>query len=316
MGITLVLVQLLVGIVLLAWSADRFLHASIALARRWNWSPIVIGIVLVGFGTSFPELVVSLSASVRGSGAVAVGNVFGSNIANFLLVFGVSACLFPIAVKRSVWARDYPLLLGLTVLLALILYSNLLSWPQGLMLTVLLVVIVVVTLKRGKKEQVAIDESVVHSAMLLWKAVLWWVISLVLIAVASECLIDSAVSIARLFGVSELVIGLTVVTLGTSLPELAATLVSAWRGQSDIALGHLVGSNLFNATLVLAMPAFFASGQLPVGIWHRDYPWMLAVTVLLWPLLIWQSKKTHFNRWLGGALILAYAIYLFTLLGA
>lgn len=313
MAITWMLLQLLVGIVLLVWSADRFLHASIALARRWNWSPIVIGIVLVGFGTSFPELIVSLSASVRGSGAVAIGNVFGSNIANFLLVFGLSACIFPIAVKRSVWARDYPWLLGLTFLLGVILYSNLLSWPQGLILTVCLGVIVFFTVRRGRKEQVAIDESVVHSSMPLWKAVLWWVISLLLIAVASECLIGSAVYFARLFGISELVIGLTVVTLGTSLPELAATLVSAWRGQNDIAVGHLVGSNLFNATLVLAMPAFFASGQLPAGIWERDYPWMLAVTVLLWPLLIWQSKKPYFNRWLAAGLVLAYVAYMLTL---
>jgi cation:H+ antiporter len=310
-----VIVQLLVGVVLLAWSSDRFLHASVSLAKRWNWSPFVIGVVLVGFGTSFPELVVSFVASVRGAGQVAIGNVFGSNIANFLLVFGLSALLFPIAVKKSVWRRDFPWLIGVTVVLAVLLYSGLLSWWQGLVLVALLLIVIFFMLYRSKKEVVVVDGECVHQPIrsLAW-SISWWILGLVLIALASEWLIRSAVVIAHWAGLSELVIGLTVVTLGTSLPELAATMVSAWRKQSDIALGHLVGSNIFNSTVVLAMPALFGVGRLPAAIWQRDYPWMLAVTLVVWLLLMWQARRPAFARWLAGLMVIAYVIYLYRLL--
>jgi cation:H+ antiporter len=305
--------QLLIGIVLLAWSSDRFLHASVSLAKRWNWSPFVVGVVLVGFGTSFPELVVSFVASSRGAAPVAIGNVFGSNIANFLLVFGLSAFLFPIAVSRSVWARDFPWLLGVTALLGLLLWTGTLVAWQGLVLIAMLVVVVFAMLHRSQREIIAVDECVQQPIMGLARSVVWWLVGLVLIALASEWLIHSAVTIAHWAGLSELVIGLTVVTLGTSLPELAATLVSAWRKQNDIAVGHLVGSNIFNSTIVLAMPAFFSAGKLPAGIWSRDYPWVLAVTVVMWLLLVWQSRRKEFCRWIAGLLVLSYIAYVYSL---
>lgn len=314
MGTAWVFIQLVVGIALLAWSSDRFLHASISLARRWNWSPFVVGVVLVGFGTSFPELIVSLVASVRGVAPIAVGNVFGSNIANFLLVFGLSAFFFPIAVKRSVWARDFPWLVGVTLVLAALLFTGVLVVWQGLVLIVMLSIVVFFMLARSKKEAIVVDDSVQQVPMSFGRALVWWVLGLVLIALASEWLIQSAVVIARWAGLSELVIGLTVVTLGTSLPELAATMVSAWRKQADVALGHLVGSNIFNSTLVLAMPALFASGKLPAGIWSRDYPWVLGVTLVIWLLLMWQSKRKAFARWLAGLLVLVYIAYVYSLL--
>jgi len=309
-----VIIQLVIGIVLLAWSSDRFLHASVSLAKRWNWSPFVIGVVLVGFGTSFPELVVSLVASVKGAAPVAVGNVFGSNIANFLFVFGLSACFFPIAVKRSVWARDFPWLIGVTVVLAAFLFSGTLTVWKGCVLIVMLLLVIFFMLHRSKKEPVSPDECVQKPIKSLWAAITWWILGLALIALASDWLIHSAVTIAHWAGLSELVIGLTVVTIGTSLPELAATMVSAWRKQSDIALGHLVGSNIFNSTIVLAMPALFASGPLPPTIWTREYPWMLGVTVLMWVLFMWQSKRIAFFRWLAGLLVLVYAAYIYLLL--
>ena len=309
-----VIIQLVVGIALLAWSSDRFLHASVSLAKRWNWSPFVVGVVLVGFGTSFPELIVSFVASVRGAAPVAIGNVFGSNIANFLLVFGLSAFFFPINVKRSVWARDFPWLVGVTVVLAALLLTGVLAIWQGVVLTVMLVVVVFFMLHRSKKEAIVVDESVQQKPMSFWASVVWWVLGLALIALASEWLIHSAVIIAHWAGLSELVIGLTVVTLGTSLPELAATLVSAWRKQADVALGHLVGSNIFNSTLVLAMPALFAPSKLPAEIWRRDYPWVLGVTIVMWLLLVWQSKHRAFARWLGGLLVLVYIVYVYSLL--
>jgi cation:H+ antiporter len=309
-----VLIQLVLGIALLAWASDRFLHASVSLAKRWNWSPFVIGVVLVGFGTSFPELIVSLIASARGAGQVAIGNVFGSNIANFLLVFGLSAFLFPIAVKKTVWRRDFPWLIGVTLILAVLLYTGSLSLWVGLVLIAMLLVVVFFMLHRSKKEVVVVDECVEQPARSLVWSISWWVLGLAVIALASEWLIQSAVVIARWAGLSELVIGLTVVTLGTSLPELAATLVSAWRKQSDIALGHLVGSNIFNSTIVLAMPAIFSVGKLPASIWLREYPWMLGVTLGVWLLLMWQGRRPAFARWLAGLMVLAYVIYIYRLL--
>lgn len=310
-----VIIQLVIGIVLLAWSSDRFLHASISLAKRWNWSPFVIGIVLVGFGTSFPELVLSFMASVRGSGMVAVGNVFGSNIANFLLVFGLSAVFFPIVVRRNLWAKDFPWLIGVSVTLALLLFTGTLTLWKGIVLIALLFAVIFFMLHRSKKETIVVDECVQQKIMKLSTSLTWWVLGLVLIALASEWLINSAVIIAKWAGLSELVIGLTVVSIGTSLPELAATMVSAWRKQSDIALGHLVGSNIFNSTVVLAMPAIFSAGKLPASIWVRDYPWMLVVTIVMWLLFIWQGKQKAFQRWLAGLLVLVYVSYISILLG-
>lgn len=313
MEVTWIVLQLLAGIGLLAWSSDRFLHASVSLAKHWNWSPFVVGVVLVGFGTSFPEWVVSLTASVRGSALVAVGNAFGSNIANFLLVFGLSAFIFPIAVNRSVWERDFPWLLGVTALLAFLALTDALRVWEGLALLLLLVVVMSSMLRRSKKVGVDLDKCVLDAPMGFGRSVFWWLFGLALIVLASEWLIHSAVVIAHWAGLSELVIGLTVVTLGTSLPELAATLVSAWRGQSEVALGHLVGSNIFNSTAVLAMPALFSPGQLPISITERDYPWMLLVTVGMWFLLMWQSDKPRFNRWLAGGLVLVYVVYVWRL---
>ena len=310
MAVFWVVAQLILAMVLLAWSSDRFLHASISLAKRWNWSPLVVGMVLVGFGTSFPELVVSFFASIKGTPSVAIGNVFGSNTINFLMVFGLSACLFPIAVKRSLWKSDFPWLIGVTVILAFIVYSAQLSLLTGAFLIALLVLIVWVMIHRSRKNTVDLDAAVQANPMRFSTAVIWWFLGLVLIAVASEWLIHSSIIIAHWAGLSDLVIGLTVVTLGTSLPELAATLVSAWRKQSDIALGHLIGSNIFNSTAVLAMPAIFAPGRLPVGILTRDYPFMLGVTVLMWGLLAWQCRRSHFSRWLAAGLLLLYVGYL------
>ena len=310
MDITWIVLQLLAGILLLAWSSDRFLHASVSLAKHWNWSPFVVGVVLVGFGTSFPEWVIALTASVKGSGLVAVGNVFGSNIANFLLVFGLSAFCFPIAVNRVVWQRDFPWLLGVTALLSFLAFTGALRVWEGLVLLLMLVVVMSSMLHRSKKTAVDLDECVQDPPMNFGRSVCWWLLGLGMIVLASEWLIHSAVVIAHWMGLSELIIGLTVVTLGTSLPELAATLVSAWRGQSDVALGHLVGSNIFNSTAVLAMPALFSAGQLPLSVTERDYPWLLLVTVGMWFLLIWQSDKPRFNRWLAGGLVLVYIAYM------
>lgn len=298
----------LLSVMVLWWSADRFVVASVAMAKRWHWPPLLVGVVLVGFGTSFPEWVVSLSASLNGQASMAAANVVGSNIANIALIGGLACVFFPMTIARRVWRHDLPTFLLLS---AIVLVS---CWVLGFgvkaacVMLVLLCVVLFDALRVAKKEPKPLEEGEV--LVRLSSSVMWWVIGLALLFASAEGLVRSASFLAHQWGWSEWLIGLTVVTLGTSLPELAATFASAKRGHNDVAIGHLIGSNFFNTTVVLAMPALFC--HRPFVILPLSYNWliMMGMALLFWLLLVLTRKKTHCPHWIGCVLLMAYGGYL------
>lgn len=318
MSITWIIVQILLGVALLALGADRFISASSALARNFKLPELLVGILLVGFGTSFPELVVSAIASFHDKAQIAIGNVVGSNIANIGLVLGLSALIMPIKVHSRLIKREFPILIIISIFAGILLWNGYLSRLDGIVLLVILVLhIYWIAVTIPKSDDVLVkevqEESKKIAKMKTPIAIVWWLIGLGLLFVSSELLVNGAVGAAKLMGISDLVIGLTIVTIGTSLPEFAATIVSALKNEHDIAIGHIVGSNIFNLLAVLAMPALIAPGTFSSSLMRRDYPVMLAYAVLLWLVTFCFPRKGRLGRVVGGVFLLAYIIYLLSL---
>jgi cation:H+ antiporter len=312
MPITLYFFGLVIGAVFLALSADRFITASVAVAKYFNIPRIVIGIVLVGFGTSFPELIVSMFASLHGNGEIAVGNVVGSNIANIGLVLGLVALIIPIQVSSRLIKQELPILIFISIILGFIFWPSTLYRWEGVVLLLLLSFHLWWAFMKGSKEDAIMPqiEEEMKTGLSIKAATMWWFVGLIILFVSSEIFIQSAVAIARWFHIDELIIGLTVVTIGTSLPELAATIVSALKKEYDIAAGHIVGSNIFNSLAVLAMPALINPGKISEMVIKRDYPVMLGFTLVLWLVLVLTPKEKQIGRIFGGVLLLGYVAYL------
>lgn len=250
---------LLGGFVGLIWSADRFVEGSAALARRLGVPKLIIGLTIVAFGTSAPEIMVSISASLRGSGELAVGNALGSNLANMGLVLAITALLVALPIQRHLLMRELPILLLATALAGATLYDGQLTHVEGaLLLAALLVAMAVLTLSR-RTHPPELDSDIPDYTRLA--ASLWFLIGLVTLVASAELLVWGAQELALAAGVSPLVVGLTLVAIGTSLPELAASVGSALKGHQDMALGNIIGSNLFNVLAVMALPGLI---QAPV----------------------------------------------------
>ena len=239
-----------IGLAALVWSADQFVEGAAAIARRAGMAPLLIGMTIVSVGTSAPEILVSLMAALAGSGALAVGNAFGSNIANIGLVLGVTLLIAPIVVGRTTAFTDLPLLLTTILLCGFLLYDGELSFADAIVLLVGLALFLLRMINHARRPDVS-DEPPEIPNMTLGKAWFTFLIGLVVLIISSRGLVYGAVNIAESFGVSELIIGLTIVAVGTSLPEMAASVVSAMRGHADIAIGAVVGSNMFNLLVVL-----------------------------------------------------------------
>lgn len=315
MNIAIFLVEIIIGAIVLAWSADRFIAASVTLAKHFKLSPLVIGVVLVGFGTSFPELIVSFFAAIHDSGDIAIGNVVGSNIANIGLVLGISALIAPIHVHSQLIKRELPALIAVSIIMGFIFWAGYLYFWEGFLLLAILALHLYWMLSRKPDQKDPIMPQIkqeTQKTMSFKAGIIWWFIGLILLLGSSELFIVGAVGLAKLFHISELIIGITVVTLGTSLPELAATIASVLKNEHDIAIGHIVGSNIFNSLAVLAMPALFNPGKLSRWLMCRDYPVMLGYTIILW-LVLSLSPKKIIGRWLAGVLMLGYVTYLATL---
>jgi len=319
LSITWIIVQIVLGVLLLTLGADRFITGSSALAKNFKLPELLVGILLVGFGTSFPELVVSVIASFHNKAQIAIGNVVGSNIANIGLVLGLSALIMPIKVHSRLIKREFPILIIISIIAGILLWNGYLSRVDGIILLVILILhIYWVSVTIPKSQDVLVKEVQEHESkkaatMRTSIAIVWWVVGLGLLFVSSELLVNGAVGAAKLMGISDLVIGLTIVTIGTSLPELAATIVSALKNEHDIAIGHVVGSNIFNILAVLAMPALIAPGTFSSSLMRRDYPVMLAYAVALWLVTFCLPRKGHLGRIVGGIFLLGYIIYLVSL---
>jgi len=312
------ILAVIAGFILLVWSADRFVLGASVTARNLGISPLIIGLTIVGFGTSAPELMVSAIASWNGNPALAVGNAIGSNIANIALVLSISALVMPIVVKSEVLKRELPvMLLVMLFVLALMLDSDL-SRGDGLMLLLgMCMMIYWVTLigLRTRKTDPMLDEFDVEipGKMPMPRAVVWLVIGMVMLFVSSKILVWGAVTIAQFFGVSDLVIGLTIIAIGTSLPELAAAVMSAFKNEHDLAIGNVIGSNMFNMLGVLAMPGLISPGPIPAETLSRDYPVMIGVSIALFMMAYGFRGHGRINRLEAAVMLVVYILYLFYL---
>jgi len=282
---------LLVSCALLAWGADRLVIGASAAARHFKLPALVIGVVLVGFFTSFPEILVSLLASLKQRPDLALGNALGSYITNISLVLGVSALVIPLPIHSRLLKCEYPIMFLALLIVWLLLLDGYLSQADGIiMLLSFLGIIALMAYFAWCKRQSddawvkEFEHSTAQVSMSLLKSLLFVLFGFVVLYLGSELLIFSAVGIAKRLGVSELIIGLTVVAVGTSLPELAASVAGALRKEPDIALGNVIGSNIFGLLAVTAMPGLFSPGKINTALLWREFPVMAFVTVLLFLL--------------------------------
>lgn len=302
------LIAVMVGLALLIWSADQFITGAIDTARRLGMSPMLIGLTLVAFGTSAPEVLISVVAAITDAGDIAVGNAIGSNIANLGLVLGVTALLAPVALARPTRRIELPLLAVVTLGTWLLFQDDHLSAVDGLFMLGILAVAFTLLVRFGQAANMLAEEiPEPHNNRPTAILALQIIGGLILLLGSSRLLVWGAEELALALGVSELVVGLTVVALGTSLPELAASIASALKGRHDMVMGSLIGSNLFNLLLVLAVPALVAGIPLNGDAITRDYGAMVTVTLLLTGLAITHHRQGRLSR-AGGGILLAFYI--------
>lgn len=311
-------VAVILGLALLVWSADRFVDGAAATARHFGMPSLLIGMVIVGFGTSAPEMVVSALAALDGKPGIALGNAYGSNITNIALILGLTALISPIAVHSLVLRKELPILTLVTALAAWQLWDGNLSRFDAIVLLVVFGMLMAWTTVQGlrKKEDSLgseMEQELQVQAMPIRNAMFWLVTGLVLLIISSRMLVWGAVEIAQYFGVSDLVIGLTIVAVGTSLPELASSVIAARKGEHDIALGNILGSNLFNTLAVVGIAGVIRPLAIEPEMFTRDISVMAALTLSLFVFGYGFAKPGRINR-LEGALLLAsyvgYTVYL------
>ena len=315
MTIWLPIAGILAGFIALIWSADKFLSGAASTASNFGVSKMVIGLTVVAIGTSAPEILVSLFSALDGNPLLAVGNAIGSNIANIGLVLGITAIVAPLPFSQSVLRTELPWLLGATALALVLLFDLRLSALDGLLLLTGLAVILYRLMDKARNETDpdipdGIAEELDELPELPTKqAMLWLLIGLVVLLGSAQLLVWSATEIARFLGVSEMIIGLTIVAIGTSLPELAATVGSALKGHSDIAIGNVVGSNILNILAVLSVPGLITYTEIsPVSLW-RDCGMMLALTVALALFAYGINSRAVITRFEGVVLLAAWLGY-------
>jgi cation:H+ antiporter len=302
------------GLTALYFGAEWLVGGASRLATSFGISPVVVGLTIVAFGTSAPELVVSGLASLRGSGDLAVGNVVGSNIANVALILGISAIIRPIAVKRGLMVRDVPIMIGFSALFLLVASNLLVSRMEGVLLLMLFLLYMLrVGLSAMRESEAAREladkehelyQSLPGGRPKAGRDILFTVIGTVTLVVGAQMLVGSASSIARTFGVSEVVIGLTLVAFGTSVPELAASIAASVRGEAQIVIGNIVGSNIFNISLILGSAAVIRPLPIQPSILWLEGPVMVLLAVILLPFTF---TRLCLNRWEGGVLLAGYA---------
>lgn len=301
---------IVIGLALLTWSADRFINGAVGCSAVLKLPPMVVGLILVAFGTSAPELLVSTLASLTGAPALAVGNALGSNIANIGLVLGFTILIAPIPLKKAVLYRELPILLAATMIAWLLLLDHQLSPMDGLQLLLMLAFSLGFLVWRNQSGVDDVFEIPEEGRNLSGgEAVFHFLSGLVILIASARLLVWGASELAIGLGIDELIVGLTIVAIGTSLPELAASLSAALKGQQDMALGNIVGSNLFNLLAVLAVPALLGPMDLSTDIILRDYGTMAALTVLLGVFAYSMRQKGKLARLEGGILLAIYAGY-------
>jgi cation:H+ antiporter len=305
------ILSLLAGFILLMWSADTFTDNGAKIARIFNISPLVIGLLILGFGTSAPEMLVSGLAAYDGHPEMSIGNAFGSNILNIGLVLGVTAIILPITVEKSVLKKEWLFLFLSTLIVGFLLLDGFLSFTDGLILLSLLILFLINVFRESKKNSLTDSDSLEINSQKNEKGRIWLllIVSLIILVSSARLVVWGGTRLALSFGVSDLIIGLTVVALGTSLPELAVSISSALKKQHQMVIGNIIGSNLFNTLGVLAIPGLILPFQIPPEVMSRDFFFMLMFTLLVLIL----SMRLKISRFGGFILLTALTIYLYQL---
>lgn len=316
--ITLLLpaLAIIIGFALLIWSADKFVLGASNTARSFSISPLIVGVVIVGLGTSAPEMLVSAIAAAQGNTGLSIGNAIGSNITNIGLMLGVTAILYPLHIHSKLLKREMPLLLALIIFSLFLLWDQNLGFLDGLILLIMMAVMLAFSAWEAKIHsadslpQEILDE--LPEEVSKGEALKWLVVGIVLLIASSRLLVWGAVDVATYFGVSDLIIGLTIVAIGTSLPELAATLAAARKKEFDLAVGNIIGSNIFNILGVMALPGLIHPDSFDSEVLTRDYPVMVALTVVLMLFSTsWRKGKTAVLGRVNGVILLAgYIAYM------
>lgn len=307
------IIFLLIGLVLLLVGGDFLVKGAVGLAKRFNIPTMVIGLTIVSFGTSAPELLVSLQAALDGHPDISIGNVIGSNVANIALVLGLTAIILPIPVARGTVRVDEPLMIGATLLLWYFMSDTVITGIEGAILFGILITYLYLLMRgvktKGSEAVVEIEEGLSH--MGLWKAILLILGGCLGLVFGSDLLVEGATELARTFGVSEYVIGVTVVAFGTSVPELATSLVAAFKKELDISVGNLVGSNIFNILSILGITAIVTPIPVNPLVLSSDMFWVTGITVLVY---LFSLHRMHIHRWKGFVLLAAYIGYVYFVL--
>jgi len=309
---------IVIGLVLLVWSSDRFVEGTAALAAHYGVSPFIIGMVIVGFGTSLPEMLISVQSAAQGNPGIALGNAYGSNIANIGLILGITALICPVLMPPAILKKDLPLLLAITLLAALYVSNGSISRMEALGMLALFAVIMLLTIRKGLlgREIFLTREREPESTrgVPLWRSWLHICGGLIILLISSRMLIWGAVRAAHFFGVSDLIIGLSIVAIGTSLPELASSLAAIRKKRHDIALGNVLGSNLFNTLAVVGLAGSISPMAVPAEVLTRDVGTMTALTIALIIFGCNFGKGNRISRSAGAVLLLAYVAYIASLI--
>lgn len=310
----LAMIAVVGGLVVLVWSADRFVDGSSTTARHFGMPPLLIGMVIVGFGTSAPEMVVSVLSATQGNPGLALGNAYGSNITNIALILGLTALISPIRVHSLILRKELPILTGVTLLAAWQVWDRQISRWDAVVLLILFGGLMVWSVAQGFKKQsdplaIEMEKELEDRTMPLGRAIFWLVLGLTLLIISSRILVWGAIEIASSFGVSDLLIGLTIVAVGTSLPELASSVIATRKGEHDIALGNVLGSNLFNTLAVVGLAGVIHPMSVAADVLQRDILVMGILTLSLFVLGYGFRRQGRINRWEGGFLLTCYVAY-------
>ncbi len=309
---------LLGGLVVLIAGGEFLVRGSVSIALRLKISPLVVGLTVVAFGTSAPELFISVQSALSGSPDIAMGNVIGSNICNLALVLGITAFITPVPVQKDIIRINWPVAMGSSLLMFALVQGNLISFWEGILFITLLIGYTFFTILNSRKETKnlqaqaeALDVPAQPTAS-LWRDVLLLVIGIAGLTVGSNWFVFGAKELAIALGVSERVVGITVVALGTSLPELATAIVAAMRKETDIAMGNLIGSNIFNILSILGFTSIIATIQVNDVIIRSDMIWMLLITFMIFPMMI---TRRIISKVEGGILLAFYLYYIYSVIG-
>lgn len=314
----LAMALLIIGLLLVVYGADRLVFSAAILCRSIGIPPLIIGMTVVSIGTSLPEIIIASAAALHGQLDLAVGTAIGSNITNIMLILGLAAILHPFTVHSAILRRELPLMLLVSLLAGLFLFDGELSQIKGILLLAIAVLYLMFIIRIARiAEREGIDNLTREQASELPQegslsvACLWLGVALVTMPIATQMVIDNAAVLAHYFGISDLVVGLTIIAIGTSLPELATTIAGVRKGENDIAVGSIIGSNIFNIVFVLGIPAIVAPGSFDPLAFTRDY-WLMLVVSAVFAILCWRKPHLGGKR-TGALLICGYIVWVMVL---